>query len=84
MIAALHNEEIKKDSQRILKLEYYSDRYNWEGLGFPVALNMIGKFEKNNSKIVVNVLFNSKNCTTQLADQSLTDRVKIRRTCSLL
>ena len=34
----------------------YTNNYNWSGLEFPVAINKISKFEKNNNDIVVNVL----------------------------
>jgi len=61
VIAALHHEEIKKDPQRITKLRSFAELYNWEGLEFPMAIEKIGKFEKNNSGIAVNVLFESRN-----------------------
>ena len=57
VIAALHHEEIEKDHQRISKLRPFAERYNWEGLEFPMALKKIGKFEKMNPEIAVNVLF---------------------------
>ena len=61
VIASLHHEEIGKNPQRITKLKLFKERYNWEGLKFPMAINEIGKFEKNNSEVAVNVLFTSKN-----------------------
>ena len=36
------------------------DHYDWSGLKFPIALKDIGKFEKNNPEIAVNVLFTSR------------------------
>ena len=54
VIAALHHKEIKKDHERILKQERY------EGLEFPVSINKIDKFEKNDPDTAVNVLFNMK------------------------
>ena len=59
VIAALHHEEIQKDfhPERISKLKPYSDLYNWKGLKFPVTVNQIDKFEKNNLDIAVNVLY---------------------------
>ena len=33
----------------------YTNNYNWSGLEFPVAINKINEFEKNND-IAVNVL----------------------------
>ena len=60
VIAALHHEEIKKDHQRISRVQHYEDQYNWNGVEFPLAIQKIGKFGKNNPGIVVNVLFNKK------------------------
>ena len=57
VIAALHHEEISSHSERISKLEPYSDLYNWKGLDFPMTVNQIDKFEKNNLDIAVNVLY---------------------------
>ena len=57
VIASLHHEEIGRDPQRISKLEPYANRYNWNGLKFPVSVDQIKKFEKNNLEIAVNVLY---------------------------
>ena len=57
VITALHHEDIKKDLQRISKLEPYSDLYNSERLEFPMTKRQIDKFEKNNPDIAVNVLY---------------------------
>ena len=70
-MAALHHEEIKKDHQHISKLQHNKDQYNWNGLEFPLAIQKIGKFERNNPGIAVNVLFNKKgsiytNCRSEL------------------
>ena len=60
VIAALHHEEIAKDPQRISKLQHFQEQYNWNGLEFPLAIQKIDKFERNNPGIAVNVLFNKK------------------------
>ena len=60
VIATLHHEEIKKDHQRISRLTPYENKYNGEGLDFPVSINQIDKFEKNNPGIAVKVLFSKK------------------------
>ena len=39
VIATLHHEEIKKDHQRISRLTPYENKYNGEGLDFPVSIN---------------------------------------------
>ena len=51
-------------------LQYYGDKYNWNGLEILLAIQKIGKFEENNPGIAINILFNSK-AYTQLADQNL-------------
>ena len=60
VLAALHQEEIAKDAQHISKLQHYEDQYNWNAIKFPLAIQKIGKFEKKNPGIAVNVLFNKK------------------------
>ena len=60
VIATLRHEEIKKDHQCISRLRHYEDQYNWHGLEFPLAIQKIGKFERNNPGIAVNVLLNKK------------------------
>ena len=57
VIAALHHKEIKKDPQRISKLEPFVNRYNWNDIKFPIPINQWKKFEKQNPEIALNVLF---------------------------
>ena len=57
VIASLHHKEIDSHPERITKLQRYEDQYNWQCLEFPVAINKIDKFEKNNEDIAVNVLY---------------------------
>ena len=60
VIEALHHEEIKHHPERISLLWAYENQYNWKGLEFPVSIKKIGKSEKNNPDIAVNVLFSNK------------------------
>ena len=53
--AALHHKEIKSHPERISNIMRYTKNYNWSGLEFPVSINNINEFEKNNN-ISVNVL----------------------------
>ena len=53
--AATHYKEIGKDPQCISNIMRNTNNYNWSGLEFPVAINKINEFEKNND-IAVNVL----------------------------
>ena len=53
--AALYYKEIKSHPERMSNIFGYTNNYNWSGLEFPVAINKINEFEKNND-IAVNVL----------------------------
>ena len=52
---ALHHKEIKSHPEHISNIVGCTNNYNWSGLEFPVAINKINEFKKNND-IVVNVL----------------------------
>ena len=56
----LHHENIKHHPERISLLQHHEDQYNWNELEFLLAIQKIGKLEKNNPGIAVNVLFNKK------------------------
>ena len=53
--AALHYKEIKSHLERVSNIFGYTNNYNWFGLEFPVTINKINEFEKNND-ISINVL----------------------------
>ena len=83
-ITALHQEEIKKDHQRIWKLRPCENQYNWEGLEFPVSIKKTDKFEKNNPGMAVNLLFsNNKNQNIYTARRSESN-VKCKKRVNLL
>ena len=48
VITALHHEEISNNQEHVSKLKLFGDQYNWQGLEFPMALQKITRFEKNN------------------------------------
>ena len=48
---------MKNDPQGISKIEPYISKYNWEGIEFPVEPKDWEKFEQNNKKIALNILF---------------------------
>ena len=52
---ALHHGEIKSHPECMSNIMMYTNNYNWSRLEFPVAINKINEFEKNND-IAVNVL----------------------------
>ena len=51
--AALHHEKIKSHPEHISNIVGYANNYNWSGLKFPVAINKINKFERNNDIFVL-------------------------------
>lgn len=63
--AALLHEEIGAHPERISKLLRFEDRYNWGRLKFLLAISKISSFEKDNSDIVVNILFITKRSITK-------------------
>ena len=54
VLAALH--PASKNVERVTKYLEYKDELNFEGIDFPVTINQIGKFEKNNPGISVTVI----------------------------
>ena len=54
---SLDYQRIKKDLQKISKLQPYINQYNWKGIKFPSDKEDWKKFEQNNKKIALNMLF---------------------------
>ena len=50
-------EKIKKNPQNISKLKPYSNQDNWKDIKFPSNKENWKKFDRNNEKIALNVLF---------------------------
>ena len=48
---ALNYETIETHPERISKLKLYINKYNWEGIDFPVGSEEWQKFERNNKKL---------------------------------
>ena len=46
--AALHYNDIGKDCQRISKIKWYTELYDWSGIKFPTPSNQWKKFESQN------------------------------------
>ena len=61
---ALNYQTIEKDPQRISKLKPYINKYNCEGIEFPAVPKEWGKFERNNKRIALNVLYIPHNIKT--------------------
>ena len=61
---ALNYQTIKTNPERISKLKPYINKYNWEGIDFPAGPKDWIKFEKNNKKIALNILYTPHNTKT--------------------
>ena len=61
---ALNYQTIKANPERISKLKPYINKYNWEGIDFPVGPKDWIKFERNNKTIAINILFIPHNTKT--------------------
>ena len=61
---ALNYQTIKTNQERISKLKPYINKYNWEGIDFPVGPKDWIKFERNNKTIAINILFIPHNTKT--------------------
>ena len=61
---ALNYQNIKTNPERISKLKPYINKYNWEGIEFPVGPKDWIKFERNNKTIALNVLYIPHNTKT--------------------
>ena len=62
----MNHEEIRKNSQRISKNKPFISKYNWQGINYPSEKDGCRKFEKNNPKIILNILY-AKNEKINLA-----------------
>ena len=61
---ALNYQLIKAKPERISKLKPDMNKYNWEGIDFPVGPKKWQKFERNNKTIALNILFIPHNTKT--------------------
>ena len=52
----LNLEEIKKDTQRIIKIKSFTNKYNWERMNYQSEVDDWKKLEKNNLTIALNIL----------------------------
>ena len=53
----LDYQNIETNPQGISKLKPYNNKYNWEGVEFSAGPKEWKKFEQNNKKIALNILF---------------------------
>ena len=54
---ALNYKEIESHPERVSNIEPFINKYNWEGINYPLKLYDLKKFEKNNPTTVPNILY---------------------------
>ena len=57
----LNYQTVETNPERISKLKPYINNYNWEGKNFPAGSKEWKKFEKNNKRTALNILFVPQN-----------------------
>ena len=58
---SLNYEKIKKDPQRISKINSFIEQYDWKEINFPLHKKNWKRFELNNKSITLNILYVSYN-----------------------
>ena len=58
---SLSYEKIKKDPQRISKINSFIEQYDWKEINFPLHKKNWKRFELNNKSITLNILYVSYN-----------------------
>ena len=76
LTVALNNEEIRKDLQRITKIKYFINKYNWESIIVLSEKDDRKKFEKINVTVALNVLYDKKSWYILLMFQNITEILK--------
>ena len=72
---ALNHQNIENHPERISNIKPFIDQYNWEGIDFPSGIKDWKKFERNNKKIALNILYIPHNTKTiKLAYESKYNR----------
>ena len=54
---AVNHEQIRKDSQRIIKIKPFIDQHNWKEIDFPSHIKDWEKFKSNHKSIALNILY---------------------------
>ena len=58
IIIGLHHLEIGNHPEKLSNIHnFFSYKYNWEGIEFPAGIKEWKRFEKNNETITLNILF---------------------------
>ena len=54
---ALNHQNIENNPERISNIKPFINQYIWEGIDFPARIKDWKKFERNNKKIALNILY---------------------------
>ena len=65
----------KNDPQRVTEIKPFINKYNWKGINFQPEKDDWKKFEKNNVKIALNLLYAKKKKYILLMFQNITQIV---------
>ena len=57
LTVTLNYEQIKDHPERMSKIKFFIDKYNWKEIDFPSYGKNWKKFESNNKSIVLNILY---------------------------
>ena len=72
----LNHKEIKKDPQKITKIKFFINKYDWEEITFLSEKDNCKKIEESNLTIALNDLYAKKEKIYQLIFQKITETVK--------
>ena len=57
MSVALNHKEIKRDPQRISKINSFTNKYSWNGIKYLPKIDDCKTFEKNNPTVALNIMY---------------------------
>ena len=55
--AALNHQNIENHPERMSNIKPFIDKYNWKDIDFPAGIKVWKKFQQNNKKIALNILY---------------------------
>ena len=54
---ALNHQKIENHPERMSNIKPFIDKYNWKDIDFPAGIKVWKKFQQNNKKIALNILY---------------------------
>ena len=68
---ALNYQKVSNNSERILKIMFFINNFNWDGINFPPQQQDYERFETNNKSITINILHIPHNTENTIISQNL-------------